>query len=114
MIVNPTVMASMRDASRRRYLREFRPVLRREFPEFWARFSESRIDQLLLDQCDYAAALGLNTARGAYVVFSLRARLGTDFPHGSDHGWARAILQRKGFEEAALLDELEARVWGAA
>jgi hypothetical protein len=114
MNVNSATMASMLDANRRRYVEDFRPVLRQEFPEFWVRFSDARIDQMLLDQCSYAQALGLDTARGAYLVFTLRARLGSDFPHGPAHGWARAILQRKGFQESELLDELEACVWGAA
>jgi len=113
MNVNSASMASMLDASRRRFVQDFRPVLRQEFPEFWARFSDDRIDQLLLDQCDYAQALGLNTARAAYLVFTLRARLGSEFPRGPAHGWARAILARKGFEESELLDQLEAHVWGA-
>lgn len=114
MIVAAHNMDAMLEQSRRRYVEDFRPVLRREFPEFWMRFDDAQIDEILLDQCAYAASLGLNSARAAYLVFTLRARLGREFPHGDEFGWARAILQRKGLAESDLLDALEARLWGEA
>ena len=107
-------MATLEQTRRQAYVTQARPVMRQELPELWARFDDAQIDTILLDQCDHAKPLGIDSARGIYLLFSLRARLGTDFPHGAAHAWAREILSRRGAAESQLLDALEAVLWGEA
>ena len=106
--------ARLVEARRQQYIADFLPVMRREFPEFWVRCGEEQIKKILSDQCDYAKTLGIDSARGIYLIFSLRARLGSDFPREEPHAWAREILSREGVCEAQRLDILEAQVWGDA
>lgn len=114
MIITARNMVALFEANRQRYIQNYRPVLRHEFPEFWMRFDGSQIDQILMDQCAYAGKHGLNSGRAANLLFTLRLRLGREFPDGEDFGWARAILNRRGCEESELLDAIEASVWGDA
>jgi hypothetical protein len=114
MIISARQMAAMLEANRQSYVQNYRPLMRREFPEFWTRFDEAQIEQILMDQCAFAGRHSLQSGRAAYLLFTLRIRLGRDFPDGEAFGWARAILKRPGHTESERLDALEARVWGAA
>lgn len=114
MIISARQMAAMLESNRQRYVQDYRPLMRREFPEFWTRFDDAQIEQILRDQCAYAGRHGLQSGRAAYLIFTLRIRLGRDFPDGETFGWARAILRRRGCTEPELLDALETCVWGAA
>jgi hypothetical protein len=114
MIISARQMAAMLESNRQRYVQSYRPQMRREFPEFWTRFDDAQIEQILMDQCAYAGRHGLHSGRAAYLIFTLRMRLGRDFPDGDAFGWARAILKRSGCAESEVLDALETCVWGAA
>lgn len=113
MLISARQMAAMLETNRQQYVQTYGPLMRREFPEFWARFDDAQIGQIMRDQCAYAGRHGLISARGAYLIFTLRLRLGRDFPDGEEFGWARAILQRLEGTEGERLDALEAVVWGA-
>jgi len=114
MIVSARQIAAMLEMNRQSYVQKYRPLMRREFPEFWTRFNEAQIEQILMDQCAFAGRHGLQSGRAAYLLFTLRIRLGRDFPDSEAFGWARAILKRPGHTESERLDALEARVWGVA
>jgi hypothetical protein len=114
MIISALQMAAMLESNRQRYVQNYRSLMRCEFPEFWTRFDDAQIEQILMDQCAYAGRHGLQSGRAAYLIFTLRLRLGRDFPDGEAFGWARAILERRGCNESEMLDALETRVWGAA
>ena len=114
IVMTERVQAGFAEAGRRSYVANFLPVMRREFPEFWVRFSNEQIEKILSEQCGYAVTFGIHSARGIYTLFSLRARLGSDFPQGEAHAWVREILQREGVAEAERLDAIEMQIWGAA
>ena len=89
------------------------PMVRHDFPEFWSHFDDLHIHKMLIAQCANASSIGIDTARGIYLIFSLRIILGRKFPNGEIFTWARTILAREGLSEADRLDALETVVWGA-
>lgn len=113
-LINATAFDSFAVAARERFVDDFLPVLRREFPEMWVGHTDAELRDFLDDQCDYAAQWNVATARGIYLLLGMRVRLGRDFPTGDRHGWAREILARRTLSEDERLDVLEATVWGAA
>ena len=93
---------------------ESRPASERDIEGLGTRFDEAQIEQILMDQCAIAGRHGRQSGRAAYLLFTLRIRLGRDLSDGEAFGWARAILKRLGHTESERLDALEAHVWGAA
>ena len=87
-------------------------TLKEEFPELWGKQTDSQIEQLLYEQCERAKHYNINLSEGIYLMFTMRLRLGWDFPDGKDHAWAREILLRDLMPEAERTGALEAMLWG--
>src|SRR5256885_1342218 len=65
---------------RRRVLESLLPVLRSEFPELWARWTDAEILDGLVQASMDAERYRLYSADGVHAFFSMRLRLGADFP----------------------------------
>lgn len=112
--ISTATVATMLDKQRERFASEHLPVLRHDFPELWVHQDDTQILKLLRRQCGEAAKHGIYSARGIYLLLTLRIALGRDFPAGEGNAWAREILCRSGVDEPAKLDAIEAVCWGAA
>lgn len=96
----------------RKFSRDAIKQLRQEFPEFWVRYKEEEIEQLLYTQCEYCKRYNVKSAEGIYTLFTMRLRLSWNFPEGDEYAWAREILARDLIEEGERIAALESVLWG--
>lgn len=107
----PEQFSQMIEGARRKFVVDYLPTLRAEFPQLWMMRTETELDEMLYAQCEYAHAHGLDTAEGVYLLFGLRLRLAWRFPTLPEHAWAREILGRELLSEAQRVAALEEYLW---
>lgn len=113
LVINHQNISELIEVQKRTFVATAKETLRQEFPEFWFAKTEAQIEQLLYDQCIRAKRYDINCTEGIYLMFTMRLRLGWDFPEGKNHAWAREILGRDLVSEAERIHTLETMLWGS-
>lgn len=113
LVINHQNISELIEVQKRTFVATAKETLRQEFPEFWFAKTEAQIEQLLYDQCIRAKRYDINCTEGIYLMFTMRLRLGWDFPEGKNHAWARERLGRDLVSEAERIHTLETMLWGS-
>jgi hypothetical protein len=106
-------LSALLEEQKRKFVSDFFPILYEEFPELWTQHEPQEISKSLGMECDRALRYDVQSARGIYILLTLRLRLGSDFPEGEDDAWAREILARDFVPESERIAALEAALWGS-
>ena len=109
--IRPEQFSQMIERSKQKFVADYLPTLRAEFPQLWVMRSEAQISEMLHAHCEYAHEHGLDTAEGVYLLLGFRLRLAWSFPTRPEHAWAREILDREVLSEAQRVAVLEEYLW---